>query len=192
MPTIIEDEPSHEIYSSLFEGTTSQLSSSSFFQNKNNIDTIHNNNNNDENQFCKNVIVLDNPPIRTKVYQNNVVVSSSTMTRQGISMDCSNKGYQMLSKMGWNKKDGGLGKRRQGRMNPTSIVKHDKVGLGSFPPTNKTTSTVQKHSHMETKALKRRRQKEELEHKKKKEKQIRIMLRSDIPDNMEDLYLNLC
>ena len=192
MPIIIEDEPSHEIYSSLFEGTTSQLSS--FQKNQNNVDT---NRHNDENQFCNNIIVPDNTPIHTKDYQTNMEVSSSsTKTRQGISMDCSNKGYQMLLKMGWNETNGGLGKRRQGRINPItrSIVKKDKAGLGSFPSTNQTTTIVQKQkqSCMETKARKRRRQKEELQHKKKKEKQIRIMLRSDIPDTMEHLYLNLC
>lgn len=207
MPTIVEEEPSHEIYSSLFEGTASQLSSKQaasptlLLQNESNLATIS-----DDHQLPKNVILPDNSTSNKnpllKVYNNNVVIPPTDgpmATRSAnLSIDSSNKGYQMLSKMGWNEKDGGLGRRRQGRMNPvTSVLKKDKAGLGSPPPSMKKNTTVHKQlkmnkKSMETKAMRRRRKKEEIEKQKKKEKQVRIMLRSDIPDNMEDLFLKLC
>ena len=45
---------------------------------------------------------------------------------------------------------------------------------------------MNKNILLEIKAMRRRRKKEEIE------KQVRITLRSDIPDNMEDLFLKLC
>jgi len=49
-----------------------------------------------------------------------------------LSLDKSNRGFQLLTKMGWRENEGGLGRNRQGTLMPVkTCLKHDKKGIGS-------------------------------------------------------------
>lgn len=135
-----------------------------------------------------------------------------------LSLDNSNKGYAMLSAMGWSEDGGGLGKSRQGTMLPVkTALKMDKRGLGSGTARrrgkrpgqgNAEARITHKHddieaaagrkkgseadrSHRESKAERKKRQKQEAEKASRDDRRARLMLRSDIPPEYEDLYMQL-
>ena len=55
---------------------------------------------------------------------------SSSQNLSSLSLNASNKGYQILSSMGWKDRDGGLGRKRQGSLAPIKKqLKRGKEGL---------------------------------------------------------------
>ena len=135
-----------------------------------------------------------------------------------LSLDKSNKGYTMLSAMGWSEESGGLGRSRQGEMLPVkTTLKMDKRGLGSSSTKRGKRSAqgsaeariTHKHHDIEaaagrnhtpqaeagpsgeTKAERKKRKKQEAEKASRNDRRVRMMLRSDIPPEYEDLYMQL-
>ena len=121
-----------------------------------------------------------------------------------LSLDNSNKGYALLSAMGWSEDSGGLGKSRQGEMVPVkTTLKMDKRGLGSVAGKR---GITHKHDDIEaaagrrcgnttgggeTKAQRKKRKKREAQKAVRDDKRVRMMLRSDIPPEYEELYMQL-
>jgi hypothetical protein len=97
------------------------------------------------------------------------------------------------------RKDGGLGKRRQGSMLPISTVfKEDKLGLGAgkrkiaritHKCTNKEETIVK--DRKETKAERKRRRHLEQEEANRQDKKIRMMLRTDVSAEDEALFTQM-
>ena len=133
-----------------------------------------------------------------------------------LSLDKSNKGYAMLTSMGWSEESGGLGRSRQGEMLPVkTTLKMDKRGLGSSSRKRGKRSAqgsaeariTHKHHDIEaaaggnhtpqagpsgeTKAERKKRKKKEAEKASRNDRRVRMMLRSDIPPEYEDLYVQL-
>lgn len=124
-----------------------------------------------------------------------------------LSLDKSNKGYALLSAMGWSEDSGGLGKSRQGQMVPVkTTLKMDQRGLGSGTGRR---GITHKHDDIEaaagrkcgnnngagpsgeTKAQRKKRKKKETQKAARDDKRVRMMLRSDIPPEYEELYMQL-
>ena len=116
-------------------------------------------------------------------------------------LDTSNKGFKLLSRMGWKESDGGLGRRRQGSMVPVkTVLKADKKGLGAgnrvaaritHPARAKSDSDSSEKGKKETKGQRRKRKQEEKDRETRKAKQARMLLRTDVSDEYEQLYLQL-
>jgi len=130
---------------------------------------------------------------------------SSPSFSSSLSLNSSNcqKGFKLLEKMGWNEKDGGLGKNRQGIICPISTKwNRYQRGLGSGkrplesrithrPPKKK----IKQHNNEMTKLTKGQRKRlriEKEEQQRQREKQTRLMLRSDISEEFECLYATHC
>jgi len=118
-----------------------------------------------------------------------------------LSLDKKNKGFQMLTRMGFREKDGGLGKSRQGHMCPMkTVLKCDKRGLGSgkklkakvthlmknVPYSNADISNIKK----ETLSERKRRLKDEANNEQIKMRRARMMINSDLPDEY-GVYLGI-
>ena len=131
-----------------------------------------------------------------------------------LSLDKSNKGYAMLSAMGWSEESGGLGRSRQGDMLPVkTTLKMDKRGLGlrlrGKRSAQGTAEARITHRHDdieaaagrdnnsgstlrgETKAERKKRKKQEADKASREDRRVRMMLRSDIPPEYEELYMRL-
>lgn len=133
-----------------------------------------------------------------------------------LSLDKSNKGYAMLSAMGWSEESGGLGRTRQGEMLPVKTkLKMDKRGLGSSATRRRKQSAqgtikariTHRHDDIEaaagrdnssgarnsgeTKTERKKRKKKETEKALRDDRLVHMMLRSDIPPEYEHLYMQL-
>lgn len=126
-------------------------------------------------------------------------MKSKEIQFSSMSIDSSNKGFKLLSNMGWREKDGGLGKRRQGSLLPIqTVLKADTLGVGAGK--RKIARITHKHTNKEeiivqdrkvTKAERKRLRQLEQDEANRQDKIIRMMLRSDVPDADEALYARL-
>lgn len=184
-PSVIEEAASHEIYASLLgirrrvappllEATGAALIESE----------------DDENDTSQEKAQPTTSLIQSLKKSEETVMSS-------LRLDKSNKGFEMLSKMGWKESEGGLGRDRQGPMLPIKTVfKSDKKGLGVGKPkparvTHSQAPAKDDTPKQETKAERKRRQRSEREREECRNKKIRMMLRTDISDEYEQLYMKL-
>uniref|UniRef100_A0A7R9WBN6 G-patch domain-containing protein n=1 Tax=Pseudictyota dubia TaxID=2749911 RepID=A0A7R9WBN6_9STRA len=112
-------------------------------------------------------------------------------------LDKSNKGFKILASMGWKEEDGGLGKYRQGPMEPVKTsLKSDKKGLGMVKTDERVTHRLGQMCSKVTSAdgkqiCSRKRVALEADREKQRDKRARILLRDDIPVEYEGLYLSL-
>ena len=105
----------------------------------------------------------------------------------------SNKGFQILTKMGYRESEGGLGKYRQGRMIPIKIKpKLDCHGLG-VDLKNTKSGNRQISENKVTKKVKvtTSHVSQQFSHDRQKERMARHLLRMDIDVQYEDMYLKL-
>jgi len=192
-PNVVEDISSHEFYANLIgKKPLAVKSNSSTFT------TTDKN----RRRFTPSLPVVASDesaaPTSTdefsKTYQRAL---SDPPKYSSLSLDQSNKGFKLLSQMGWNEQDGGLGKRRQGNLTPIKTrIKNDKRGLGRG---KKQPERVTHHPHQraqeveakETKAQRKRRRKAEREQDQHCQKRARMLLRTDISDEYEQLYMSL-
>ena len=175
IPTVIEDEPSHEIYANLIgkkvTDIITQPSSTSLLCNNtsssegrghrqavaavpaalplsptvipnkydddsDNNDNIDNNDSHPTNKKLRNSNSPENDDSNHKtnvqVYKRAFSSNYNAPTLSQLSLNHKNKGFQLLTKMGFHEKEGGLGRHRQGRLTPMkTILKFDRRGLGS-------------------------------------------------------------
>eukprot|EP00978_Attheya_sp_CCMP212_P016114 scaffold41956_cov51-Attheya_sp.AAC.2 len=113
-----------------------------------------------------------------------------------LSLNGSNRGFQMLRNMGWREEEGGLGRTRQGTLAPVATCfQADRKGLGVAPLKRRVThnppAPAKDPKPQENKADRRCRRKEELETEKRRAKRARMLLRTDISDEYEQLYMEL-
>jgi len=199
---VVEDEPSHEIYANLIglknpNKFRPQQEHQAHIQNSDG--GIHAN----ETGDCAsgNLIPADTsnqPELRSKVsiYRKRLAEGCSLSK---LSIQSTNKGFQMLKQMGWKESEGGLGKERQGTLTPVkTFLKRDKKGIGSGEPLmakvthGKNTSSsgagaagrgqIDQPSRQETKAARRLRMKMEALKDQEREKRARLLITSDLPD----------
>ena len=119
-------------------------------------------------------------------------------------LDPSNRGFKMLQRMGWQEKDGGLGRQRQGSMQPVkTILKADKKGLGAgrkkrarvTHPASKTSgmNRYEKNDRNagESKAQRKQRRAEHRARQVRMAKKTRMLLRTNVSEEYEALYMKL-
>eukprot|EP00551_Chaetoceros_affinis_P005030 CAMPEP_0203675054 /NCGR_PEP_ID=MMETSP0090-20130426/18568_1 /ASSEMBLY_ACC=CAM_ASM_001088 /TAXON_ID=426623 /ORGANISM="Chaetoceros affinis, Strain CCMP159" /LENGTH=239 /DNA_ID=CAMNT_0050541109 /DNA_START=20 /DNA_END=739 /DNA_ORIENTATION=+ len=132
-------------------------------------------------------------------------LTSAPVPLSQLSLDRSNKGFQMLTKMGFKEKDGGLGKMRQGQLSPVkTILKLDKMGLGrgrkrvprvthshqQAAPISSSKDEDRKNQKKLTKGERKRRAKNQLTKEKMRDKKARMLINSNFPDEYSP-YLGL-
>lgn len=215
-PTVIEDEPSHEIYANLIgksfasiitphpstalmqrsqdnytsviPPTDCESSTAPFSSTAARMEQIKEGTN--DSGYNQNSIA--------DVYRRAFSSASSPALSQ-ISLSKKNKGYQLLTKMGFEEKDGGLGKNRQGQVTPMkTMLKLDRRGLGSGKRLIPRVTHRRRYRHhnlkstieKETKGTRRRRLKDEAEKERMKQKRARLMMNSDLPEEY-GVYLGL-
>ena len=194
-PVVVEEETPHEFYSSLIGSKSRALTS------RNNAMADKNRRHSTFSQQQSSLPVVQSdeigPPVTdaafNKAYRR---VLEDPPKLSSLSLDQSNRGFRILSQMGWKEEDGGLGKRRQGTLVPIKTrLKNDKRGLGVGKKKEERV-THQPHQRAsveekETKAQRRRRKKAEREEEQHRQKRARMLLRTDVTDEYEKLYMSL-
>ena len=204
---IIEEEPAHEIYARICGIQLSSTQSrrnraitvlpiheiATSFHHSRDIDLIVSEKSDalcgDERQYdhrhsCKSVFG------KALAYASTEVPSTQT---NKLTFDKSNKGFQLLKKLGFHEEDGGLGKMRQGRLSPIEIKrKIDKRGLG-VPGGERNISSSMVMSPREKKRSKVKHKVSNECHQidKQKERMVRSLLRTDVSIEHEDIFLTL-
>lgn len=200
---IIEEEPAHEIYARIC-GVQIQSSSSTIRT----IDSLsssynHLKSSNDGIEDGSTSAIIDaeksvNYELISEfgqafAYASKEVPSSQTTQFQ---LNKSNKGFQLLTKMGYREEDGGLGKLRQGRIRPIQAKrKIDNRGVGvpggrvKVSCSTKSTNAL----HQESKKSKRvNKSTSKIEQSnRQKERIARNLLRTDISIEHEEIFLTL-
>mmetsp|Transcript_3678 Transcript_3678/g.5405 ORF Transcript_3678/g.5405 Transcript_3678/m.5405 type:complete len:238 (-) Transcript_3678:23-736(-) len=210
---LIEDEQPHEFYADLVmlnnrTQRTNQIMPSSSSLLSNSVEANSNANVIQENEKEKDQNSDGSTPKSSSPTQSEFAkVFQRAVTNppqfSKLLLDRANRGYQMLQNMGWKEKDGGLGRHRQGTLVPIprTKVKNNQTGLGRkrkrMPRKNSTernnetsnqTTVSRKSSTAKTKAEK----KLHPQHQEAQQmKRIRMLLRTDVTDQYEDLYLKL-
>lgn len=201
---MVEDEPVHEFYANLTNTTTrsyGKLNAHSFHRSRA-CDTIHDSSK--VKLICnRNYDDDDGIDKKSDFSQSYKRALSSPAKLSSLTLDASNKGYQMLSRsMGWKESDGGLGRNRQGSLTPIKTqLKKFKSGLGYEKKSlSRVTHTqpfhcksgVSERNNSETKSKKRKLKGKEAERERiREEKRLRIMLNSDFSPQCEELLLGL-
>lgn len=181
---VVEEIPSHEIYASLL-GIKRKPSLTV-------VPAVRS-----SNSYATVVVETDSIQPSTTAF-GRAYAKSKEIPISSLLLDPSNKGFKLLQKMGWNESEGGLGRNRQGSLVPvTTVLKDNKKGLGAGKrkkarithPTRKKTDDL--GGVKETKAQRKRRRKAEQDRESREAKRIRMMLRTDVADEYEQLYTNL-
>ncbi len=213
-PTNIEDEPSHEIYANLIGKDPSKIilpqscmkSTSIIIRTRNAESSIiplyapvHEKEEEeciDDDNFCTRTCTHRINHSFVNLYKS-AINSLQTSPMSQLSLNKNNKGFQILTRMGFNEKDGGLGKTRQGKISPVkTVLKNDKRGLGSGKKRlEKVTHHCQGISSgasttgekgivikKEGKRDRKRKLKDELNDERIREKKVRMLINSDLPD----------
>ena len=206
---VVEDEPSHEIYANLiglknpnklFHPPQIEHQAHAQHLHKNSNVGIHANENVDGGCASGNLIPAETSN-QTEVHNSSCDEVSIYRKRLAeecslskLSIDQTNKGFQMLKLMGWKESEGGLGKERQGNLTPVKIfLKRDKKGIGSGERLMaKVTHTSSRSSgagtadrgqiNKETKAARRLRMKMEAQKDQERNKRARLLITSDLPE----------
>lgn len=128
---------------------------------------------------------------KTNVYKKALSPNYNAPPLSQLSLDKKNKGFQMLARMGFREKDGGLGKDRQGTLTPMkTVLKLDRRGLGSGKRLVPKVTHKLNNDSLEgdgvkrklSKAERKRLAKNESDREQLKAKKARMMIRSDLDD----------
>ena len=102
----------------------------------------------------------------------------------------------MLARMGWKENEGGLGKARQGILEPINAMKHSRMTdqtrirrTRNRKDTTRAGSSITNARMQETKAERRKRIKQETHMEKAREKRARLLISSDLPLEYQLAYL---
>lgn len=210
---LVEDEPSHEIYANLIGHKPLKVS----LPTRNALETEIV----DRSQLYSSAIIpidddddSDNQNIKNcakefhSIYRKRLAESEAKAKATGevtveprnraahskICLDRSNKGYRMLARMKCN--EGGLGKARQGILEPINAMKHSRMmdqtrirRKRNRKDTTRAGSSITNARMQETKAERRKRIKQETHMKKAREKRARLLISSDLPLEYQLAYL---
>jgi hypothetical protein len=182
-PTIVEDIPSHEIYASLLG-----------IKRKPTLPTVTINSSTNSSIVVETDSIL--PP---STAFGRAFAKSQEIPLSNLLLTNSNKGFQLLQKMGWKERDGGLGRNRQGSLLPVKTVrlKDNRKGVGAQQQKCKARIThypapsVSTPKAQESKGQRKRRLRAERERDSRDAKKIRMILRTDVADEYEQLYTSL-
>jgi hypothetical protein len=215
-PTVIEDEPSHEIYANLIGKSFASIiiphpATALMQQSQDNYTSVIPSTDSESSTapFSTTAARMEQTKEGTNDSEHNqnsiadvyrrAFSSESSLALSQISLSKKNKGYQLLTKMGFEEKDGGLGKNRQGQVTPMkTMLKLDRRGLGSGKRLIPRVTHRRRYCHhnlkstieKETKGTRRRRLKDEAEKERMKQKRARLMMNSDLPEEY-GAYLGL-
>ena len=209
---LVEDEPSHEIYANLIGHKPLKVS----LPTRNALETQIV----DRSQLYSSAIIpidddCDNQNINCakefySIYRKRLAESEAKTKATGevtveprnraahskICLDRSNKGYRMLARMGWKENEGGLGKARQGILEPINAMKHSRMTdqtrirrTRNRKDTTRAGSSITNARMQETKAERRKRIKQETHMEKAREKRARLLISSDLPLEYQLAYL---
>eukprot|EP01083_Nonionella_stella_P269239 910771_1 len=215
----IEEEPAHELYANLVglssasfavAGPTTTATKSQTCKydddklNPSSGQISYSNTSNTGSYIIPDVPVREaNPPMTStsapqsqfgKFYQNAL---SNPAHLSKLSLDKSNRGFQLLTKMRWREHEGGLGRNRQGTLMPVkTCLKHDMKGIGSRSKSGKKIHAKVTHvlhkadkndvekgqqnvsrSEKRRIAIREKHQEDQLESKR-----ARMMINSDLPE----------
>lgn len=199
-PNIIEEIPSHELYASIV-GISASASSTST-----SVRRVH-------PPLLANLIPTTTRTTTTRDIQSSTPLTAvyQKATMSGTKMSClkldtSNKGFQLLQQLGWQEQDGGLGRYRQGSLEPIKTIRlncNNKKGLCPAiitearithvtPPsqTNNSTSTFQERKK-ETKGQRKRQRHLNHENEGRIDKEIRFLLQTNETEEYEQLYRSI-
>ena len=192
-PTIIEDEPPHELYANLLGNKRKPFAESVA----------------PGNNLRPTIRAQQSLPIvpREEASQRQTMDAAFNRTYRraisdppklsALSLDQSNKGFQLLTRLGWSEDEGGLGKRRQGTLAPVkTCLKNDRNGIGAGKKkkarvTHRPHQPTEAAPAKETKAQRKRRRKVEREKEQHREKRTWMLLSTDMSDEYEKLYMSL-
>jgi len=216
---MIEDELSHEIYAGIIGKDVSKIISNSSSSQSMSLPPLphyHRKNFSLSNSKYSVLIPLSSnetsssssssslPPSHNKMKCSFLDLYHGSLASQKeisqLSLDRTNKGFQMLTNMGFKESEGGLGRSRQGKLAPVkTTLKLDKRGVGSgkrltakvthfISKTGKSKAAASsartgddgKDHGRETKAQRRQRQKKELVKEQLREKKARMLINSDL------------
>lgn len=192
--SVVEDVPSHELYSAI-------VGSSSLSKRRNPDLSLLSSGSGPSVSDSEEEAERDSPvEISSSKGQFNQFydqsLNSSESTSQ-LKLDSANRGFTLLSKLGWKESEGGLGRRRQGSLEPVkTVLKDDKKGLGTGKRkkpriTHYPANLKHIDNKKETKRERKRRIQAESNLENWKAKQARMMLRTDISEEYEALYMKL-
>jgi hypothetical protein len=193
-PTVIEDESPHEFYANLL-GNKRKPFIESGAPGNNRRPTIP--------RAQQSLPIV--PPEEASQRQNMDTAFNRTYRRaisdppklSALSLDQSNKGFRLLTRLGWSEDEGGLGKRRQGTLAPVkTCLKNDRHGIGAGKKkearvTHRPHQPAEAAPAKETKAQRKRQRKAEREKEQQRENRARMLLRTDVSDEYEKLYMSL-
>jgi hypothetical protein len=189
-PILVEDESPQEFYASLIGNKPRAVNTSK---------TAPSSKNQSQYSSTLPVVASEEASVSVADAEFNIIYKraiSDPPQLSSLSLGPSNKGFKLLTSMGWKEHEGGLGKRRQGNLTPVKTqIENDKRGLGRG---RKMEERVTHHPHekasvrvRETKTQRKRRRKAETEKEQRSEKRVRMLLRTDVSDEYEQLYMGL-
>lgn len=192
---VIEDEPSHEIYANLI-GIKMPLKK-----------VVHSNHaSTPPRKYSESIFKIGDAsviPVNGELEEESNQYTSIYRKRLAeplevsqLSLDKSNKGFQILARMGWREKDGGLGKDRQGKLSPVkTILKRNKHGLGAARSVKARVTHTQDQLDTKQNSKNGGRQNSNSVQKNRKnhqeqqrDKKARMLLSSDIPEEYLGLF----
>lgn len=217
----IEEEPAHELYANLVGLSSASFVNATATSSKSKSQAYEYNEDNNLGQISYSYtstsgscIIPDVPPV-----EKSPTITSSTQSRcrsqfgkfyqsalsnpahlSKLSLDKSNRGFQLLTKMGWRESEGGLGRTRQGTLMPVkTCLKQDKKGIGSRcrsrsgKKANEAKVThvfhkadandvVKYDGNIPSRSERRRISKLEKQEDQLKSKRARMMINSDLPE----------
>lgn len=192
---VIEDEPSHEIYANLI-GIKVPLKK---VVHSNHVSTPPRKYSQDIAKVGDAAVIPVNGELEeesnqyTSIYRKRL---AEPLEVSQLSLDKSNKGFQILARMGWREKDGGLGKDRQGKLSPVkTILKRNKHGLGAARSVKARVTHTQDQLNTKQNSKNRGRQNSNSVQKNRRnnqeqqrDKKARMLLSSDFPEEYLGLF----
>jgi hypothetical protein len=186
LQNVIEQIPSHEIYASLLgikPAVSAAAASPLLSSSAGNVIAI-----------ASDDAVVEATSAFSRAY-HKALASSTTLSC--LKLDQSNKGFRLLSQLGWRENEGGLGRRRQGNLEPVkTALKRNKMGLGAEPTmkariTHQESPKPPKTIQSQQKRCRKRERELEREQSLSRDKDIRFMLRTDVSEEYSELYRSL-
>ena len=127
---------------------------------------------------------------RSKHHHHQQQQQTTVARKTTLTLDKNNKGFQLLTKMGFCEEQGGLGKARQGTLTPI----HPKYNVGGkglgllvrlpipIPRSTKDNNNYDMLVKKETKGQRRKRMQEAAKKDQMRNKRARMLINSDLPD----------
>ena len=196
---VIEDEPPHEFYANL-TGTAAKSYSRRATQSLIKEGSVESIKAAAATSTGATVIPVEDHSYRHEASQQSIYRKflSQPKEQSKLSLDVSNKGFRMLARMGWKESEGGLGRSRQGMLEPVKAKSVQSLGFkessdddGAEGARRNIDNGDKSTTHapggksvgmQETKVQRRQRIKQEAEKERLRNKRARLLIYSDNPE----------